>query len=269
MASVLQYDTLNAYTVARWISPDPYGQFTSPYVGMGNNPVSGVDPDGGWSLVGSAIGSLVGLGLSYAVVDEDHWYNYVLGGFVAGGIGGELAHSSHDYTSHASNAWDRFTSVFGEGKAWGAGKTIYNRYAPNPKWVDVGHSNIPASSQGVKQEWCVYASSERIEKALGGKRTMKDFAKLQNGGQPLDKGVNTYDVGRYYAKNFPKNFKGQGVNTSNPPPSSNEIASQMKKGNIVSTVIHEGLDQDKAKTKGSDLCGHFFFAIMHAFKVDE
>ncbi|MFM7852928.1 MAG: hypothetical protein ACKO96_13665, partial [Flammeovirgaceae bacterium] len=27
---------------------DPKGQYFSPYVGMGNNPVSGVDPDGGW-----------------------------------------------------------------------------------------------------------------------------------------------------------------------------------------------------------------------------
>ncbi len=31
----------------RWLSPDPYGQFSSPYVAMGNNPVSGADPDGG------------------------------------------------------------------------------------------------------------------------------------------------------------------------------------------------------------------------------
>ncbi len=33
--------------VGRWLSYDPEGQFSSPYVGMGNNPVSGVDPDGG------------------------------------------------------------------------------------------------------------------------------------------------------------------------------------------------------------------------------
>ncbi|MBX2900846.1 MAG: hypothetical protein KF775_14435 [Cyclobacteriaceae bacterium] len=34
----------------RWISPDPYEQFESPYLAMGNNPVSGVDPDGGKAL---------------------------------------------------------------------------------------------------------------------------------------------------------------------------------------------------------------------------
>ncbi len=31
----------------RWLSIDPYGQFDSPYVAMGNNPVSGTDPTGG------------------------------------------------------------------------------------------------------------------------------------------------------------------------------------------------------------------------------
>ncbi|WP_082115912.1 leucine-rich repeat domain-containing protein [Hymenobacter terrenus] len=35
--------------IGRWTAPDPEGQFDSPYVGMGNNPVSSVDPDGGFS----------------------------------------------------------------------------------------------------------------------------------------------------------------------------------------------------------------------------
>ncbi|MBX2916279.1 MAG: hypothetical protein KF856_13495 [Cyclobacteriaceae bacterium] len=35
-------------TIGRWLVPDPARQHYSPYVGMGNNPVSGVDPDGGW-----------------------------------------------------------------------------------------------------------------------------------------------------------------------------------------------------------------------------
>lgn len=34
--------------IGRWTSPDPYGQYSSPYVGMGNDPVNGIDPDGGW-----------------------------------------------------------------------------------------------------------------------------------------------------------------------------------------------------------------------------
>ena len=37
-------------------SPDPYGQFASPYNGMGNDPISGIDPDGGYK---SRFGALI------------------------------------------------------------------------------------------------------------------------------------------------------------------------------------------------------------------
>ena len=33
--------------IGRWLSPDPYGEFSSPYLGMGNNPTKFVDIDGG------------------------------------------------------------------------------------------------------------------------------------------------------------------------------------------------------------------------------
>ncbi len=33
--------------LGRWFQPDPYGQYHSPYLGMGNNPISFLDPDGG------------------------------------------------------------------------------------------------------------------------------------------------------------------------------------------------------------------------------
>ena len=33
--------------IGRWLTTDPAGQYASPYLGMGNNPVSRIDPDGG------------------------------------------------------------------------------------------------------------------------------------------------------------------------------------------------------------------------------
>lgn len=42
----LYRDTLTVYSVARWLSVDPAGQYNSPYIGMGNNPIINVDPDG-------------------------------------------------------------------------------------------------------------------------------------------------------------------------------------------------------------------------------
>ena len=32
--------------IGRWLTVDPAGQYSSPYLGMGNNPINGVDPDG-------------------------------------------------------------------------------------------------------------------------------------------------------------------------------------------------------------------------------
>lgn len=33
--------------IGRWLTTDPYNQYFSPYLGMGNNPINGTDPDGG------------------------------------------------------------------------------------------------------------------------------------------------------------------------------------------------------------------------------
>ena len=33
--------------IGRWLTTDPYGQHASPYMGMGNNPIRNIDPDGG------------------------------------------------------------------------------------------------------------------------------------------------------------------------------------------------------------------------------
>lgn len=38
--------------IGRWLVPDPYGQFASPYVSMGNMPHMATDPDGGWCCGG-------------------------------------------------------------------------------------------------------------------------------------------------------------------------------------------------------------------------
>ena len=35
--------------IGRWTTPDPYGEFYSPYVGMGNNPINLNDPTGGFT----------------------------------------------------------------------------------------------------------------------------------------------------------------------------------------------------------------------------
>jgi len=34
--------------VGRWLTTGPAGQYNSPYLGMGNDPIDGVDPDGAY-----------------------------------------------------------------------------------------------------------------------------------------------------------------------------------------------------------------------------
>ena len=39
--------------IGRWTATDPAGQYCSPYIGMGNNPLNLVDPDGAYSRIGA------------------------------------------------------------------------------------------------------------------------------------------------------------------------------------------------------------------------
>ncbi|WKN45306.1 hypothetical protein [Tunicatimonas pelagia] len=59
-----QYDAV----VGRWLSVDPYRQFASPYVGMGNNPISGIDPDGGYTKFGAKVRAFFTAGVSVSDV---------------------------------------------------------------------------------------------------------------------------------------------------------------------------------------------------------
>lgn len=63
--------------IGRWIQQDPYQEYASPYVGMGNDPVSNVDPSGGGIFDGlTVVGRLTVT---------------ALGGAILGGIAGELS----------------------------------------------------------------------------------------------------------------------------------------------------------------------------------
>ncbi len=79
--------------IGRWMSTDPYGQYASPYLGMGNNPVNGVDPDGGFfGWLRAGITSMFTGGDiqrndfgDWLVVNGDRVHNY--GGSWFGGVG--------------------------------------------------------------------------------------------------------------------------------------------------------------------------------------
>ena len=79
--------------IGRWLSPDPYGQFASPYLGMGNNPITYTDPDGGCIKNGEPCNAsrtgerVVGDGGAVWEWDGDTWglhesYSLQLEGFI-------------------------------------------------------------------------------------------------------------------------------------------------------------------------------------------
>jgi hypothetical protein len=85
--------------LGRWLSVDPYGQYHSPYLGMGNNPGNGVDVDGGFFvpgiILGAAIGGLVSIGSQMLTKGEVDWttvgVDTISGAFIGSGVGAVAA----------------------------------------------------------------------------------------------------------------------------------------------------------------------------------
>ena len=72
-------------TLGRFLGVDPKNQFASGYVGMGNNPVMGVDPDGEWVHI--AVGAVIGGVSSYISGRHAGLRGWDLAGFTVAGAG--------------------------------------------------------------------------------------------------------------------------------------------------------------------------------------
>jgi RHS repeat-associated protein len=109
----------------RWTGVDPYDEFASPYLGMANNPVSTIDPDGG--LTASAwlrIGVLAGTG-AYLIAnnnikggnkDRRHFQSALIGlgtAFVASGVGYGLDQWMNGEGTFGQNFRGFYASLFG------------------------------------------------------------------------------------------------------------------------------------------------------------
>jgi RHS repeat-associated protein len=78
-------------TLGRWFSSDPYSQFSSDYVGMGNDFINGSDTDGGlfFSLGGAVAGAFIGGalgGVAGYFFDRDNWQKWAMVGALAVGL---------------------------------------------------------------------------------------------------------------------------------------------------------------------------------------
>ena len=66
-----QYDP----AIGRFTGIDPQGQFASGYVGMGNQPTIGVDPNGEWLhiLIGAIVGGIVNVAANWGDIGGNFW----------------------------------------------------------------------------------------------------------------------------------------------------------------------------------------------------
>jgi RHS repeat-associated protein len=96
--------------IGRWLTTDPAGQYASPYLGMGNDPVNGIDPDGGYKTRFFAYLAWLGGGLQGSV---DH-------------IGGEGNHNYAITTTSSFDAGDGNTGSFINVKFGSDGNRIDN-----------------------------------------------------------------------------------------------------------------------------------------------
>ena len=215
--------------IGRWMAPDPYGQFDSPYVGMGNNPVMGTDPDGGWmwSWVGAGIGAGIGAVAGGIIADQNggsFWKGAAIGGVagaLAGGIIGGIGDNPGGRGAHVANSWDKVQAFFGEGEMRGA-----HQY-----WRPISQSN---RYTGILENWTGYSNVLHSLKNGGVYNTRFHFNN-ENFGSHLKRisffgvprsGMDIFSGGehisgrtadpisiKYYGQNFIINFK-----TIIPPP---------------------------------------------------
>ncbi|UPL50202.1 RHS repeat-associated core domain-containing protein [Hymenobacter sublimis] len=113
----------------RWMSKDPYGQYDSPYLGMGNNPANSYDPNGGYSHFGAtwrhAAAVFLGNDVSEIYQVDEEW------GFI------DLDNNKHDFgvkydvaeVYRGESFWDKISFK-------GGGYQYYSSesYANGPVW---------------------------------------------------------------------------------------------------------------------------------------
>ena len=136
--------------VGRWTGVDPYDEFASGYVGMGNDPVSGVDPNGGNIFSGNGLSLLnhleigIGAGIIGAFIGGKE--NAVQGfawGFGAGVTGSYLDYGSIGNGFANAGKWvgNKFGGFSGTGEwNWLTKEALYQ--------LTIKYSNRKSTSNG-------------------------------------------------------------------------------------------------------------------------
>jgi RHS repeat-associated protein len=93
--------------IGRWLTTDPKGQYDSPYVGMGNDPINGIDSDGGWKTKWSQFFAWVGNGFKGTRFTSDTGTGNNKFGIDIGGEGEiDMIFTDNGLTRSNLDAWD-------------------------------------------------------------------------------------------------------------------------------------------------------------------
>jgi RHS repeat-associated protein len=95
-----QYDAV----IGRWTSTDPKNQYFSPYVGMGNNPVSRTDPDGGKDIIDITDAK----NKNITITTNDENFDRI----VSNGV--EIGQSPKGH----QGSWDGYNVTYIDGRSW-------------------------------------------------------------------------------------------------------------------------------------------------------
>jgi RHS repeat-associated protein len=110
--------------IGRWLSIDPMGQYDSPYNGMGNNPVQGIDPTGGYSHLGAM------------------WRHAITRG------AGNIYQNEHGDWGFNTNKGETITSHFGSGAKSSSATHQYDEQVTKSLTIPVGSYNPPGPYLG-------------------------------------------------------------------------------------------------------------------------
>ena len=127
--------------IGRWMVPDPANQFASPYVGMGNQWVSGVDPDGRWVhiAIGAAVGGAFNVLTHIDDIKREGWTAGVSAfaiGAVAGGIGAATGGAAFTFAGGGAAGAGGFLAGAASGSIGGVAAAAYQGPMNNMRFGD-------------------------------------------------------------------------------------------------------------------------------------
>jgi RHS repeat-associated protein len=112
--------------LARWTAPDPAMQFSNPYLGIGNNPVMYVDPDGEFVFIaaGFLVGAYIGGAMANDHLNPGKWDFQDANTWIGMGVGGAIG----AFGGHALGAAKGKAAFFGKELGSAAAKTAGKKF---------------------------------------------------------------------------------------------------------------------------------------------